>query len=94
MNSILDAIKQYPEAFIQTARSRANTSPSHMNRTNHIKLVNAIREQNWDEVSEIITNPYYYRAFEGVVHCLGLYGGLEHDQLYPILMLHENGMII
>lgn len=95
MKSILEAIQKHPGAFIATAKARAMTSPSYMNRGYHITLANAIQTEDWNIVREIITNENYRRAFEGVVHCLKMYGGLDdHLELHQIFTLFENDMMV
>lgn len=94
MQSVLEAIQKHPGAFIATAKARAMTSPSYMNRGYHITLANAIQSEDWDIVRELITNPNYQRAFEGVVHCLHLYGGLDQLERDQVLTLVATEMMV
>lgn len=94
MQSVFEAIKQFPTEFIITARARAKTSPSYSNIANHLKLADAIESENWDTVRAVITDPNYARAFEGVVNTLGHYADIHHKDQYTIMMLLADNFIV
>lgn len=72
MNSILEAIKLYPQEFIDTLEARANTTPNETNRINHLALQHAIAVKDWQHVGEVILDPWYHKPLEGVVFCLNM----------------------
>lgn len=94
MQSIFEAIKKYPMEFMATVSSRAGTTPSEVNRRNHTALQAAIQTQNWEKVKELIQNPAYYAALNGVVYCLENYTGIEIKEWCSICSLMDNNKII
>lgn len=90
MKSILEAIKKFPNEFMATASARSITTPSEINKRNHIALQQAIFKKDWDSVKEIITEPTYYNALNGVVYCLGHYSSIGMVDQHTICELMDN----
>lgn len=94
MNTILEAIQQYPEQFISTCRARANTTPSEENRTNHLVLSIAVNLEAWDQVEEILNIPSYRKPLEGVVFCLDTYSEIDRHVWSQIVDLFKEGKVV
>ncbi|CAH9013479.1 conserved hypothetical protein [Vibrio phage 277E43-1] len=72
MKTLLEAIQKHPDTFIYTLQSRASTTPSESNKRNHMLLAAYISGQDWEGVGEILLNPQYRNALDGVVICLNM----------------------
>ena len=94
MKTILEAIQQYPEQFIDTINARANTTPSETNRFNHLIMASLIREEDWYEVVPRLLHSSYRKPLEGVVTCLTRYSDMEHETFWEIFELFEEGKIV
>lgn len=79
MKTLLEAIQAYPERFMDTLARRADTTPNPINFENHLKLMAAIEEQDWDEVVRVISLPEYQKPLQGVVLCLNHFG-FDYDE--------------
>lgn len=77
MKTLLDYIKQYPDAFCYTAERRSETTPSPTNRMNHIIFAEAIANEDWNIVEELINLPEYRKPLDGVIACLINYSALD-----------------
>lgn len=78
MKTILQYIKENPDAFIGAAEERSRTTPSHTNMLYHQALMVYIHSKNWKMVEELITDSNYWKPLEGVVLVSDSYG-LDHD---------------
>lgn len=93
MNTLLDAIKLYPAQFINTLNSRARTTPSEVNKSNHMLLALNIEAGHWDRVEHILNLPQYQQPLEGVVYCLSNYSDIEGEVWYNIVDLFKQGKL-
>lgn len=93
MNTILDAIKMYPQQFIDTCYARSQTTPSSTNKTDHLFMVHYIEREMWDFVADILKDPQYHKALKGVVLCLSQYSDIEGELWHEIVKLYEEGKI-
>lgn len=66
MNTLLDAIKLYPQQFINTLNSRARTTPIEINKSNHMLLALNIEAGQWDRVEHILNLPQYLTPHIGI----------------------------
>lgn len=94
IKSLLDAAKVYPETFIGTALMRAGTTPSPMNKANHLLLAGAIEHEAWNVVQEVFVNKQYRKALDGLVCCLNTHDRLGHEVHGEIVKLFEEGNFI
>lgn len=78
MKTLLDYIKQYPDAFRYTAERRSETTPSATNRMNHNIFAEAVANEDWNIVEELINLPEYQKPLDGVVTCLISYSVLDN----------------
>lgn len=79
MKTILEAIKLYPQKFIDTLQRRADTTPSEVNRENHLSLVSYIEQEDDLCIVLQLLDPTYYNPLEGVIFCLERYSGIDKD---------------
>ncbi|UYD59180.1 hypothetical protein HPMBJEAJ_00065 [Aeromonas phage avDM6] len=93
MKSVLQYIKENPDAFMGAAESRSHTSPSHTNMMNHKRLMVYIHSENWVEVEQLITDAFYYKPLEGVVLLAERYG-LDSDDWLGAYDAYEAGNIV
>lgn len=94
MQNIFEAIKKYPMEFMDSASHRSCTTPSEINRRNHIKLQQAIQTENWEQVKELIKDPSYYSPLRGVVFCLSRSADLTMQDHHTICELMDQNQII
>jgi hypothetical protein len=92
MKTLLEAIKQHPEEFISTCKSRARTTPNQTNRFNHLSLSVAIRLADWDAAASLLLEPDYRKPLEGVVFCLDM--GYDYSIKSKIIELFEEGKLV
>ncbi len=57
MKTIFEYIKQYPEAFVDSALRRSQTSPSNLNVNNHKYFMQCIEQGQWDRIEVLINSP-------------------------------------
>lgn len=93
MLTVLDAIKQYPQHFQLACLGRAGTTPSDVNRENHIDLAGGIEVKAWDVVKTILDNPEYRKPLEGVIYCLGNYSSIDNSIHHVIVDMFNQGHI-
>lgn len=93
MLTVLEAIKQYPQYFQLSCLGRSRTTPSDVNRKNHIDLAAAIEVKAWDEVKNILDKPQYYKPLEGVIYCLGDYSSIDNSVHHVIVDMFHQGHI-
>ena len=79
VNKILNFIKQYPEEFCNVIKVRSQTTPSDINRRNHLLLVKYINSGAWNDVQQLISSTEYKHPFDVVIDCMNKYSGLEFD---------------
>ncbi|CAL9966464.1 hypothetical protein VPHF99_0113 [Vibrio phage F99] len=94
MKTILEAIQQYPDQFIDTINARANTTPSETNKFNHLMMSSLIQKQNWYTVSERLSHNNYRKPLEGVIFCLDTYSEIDNTTWHEIVNLFEEGKIV
>lgn len=94
MNSIEEAIKKFPVEFQYTISGRAHTTPSEVNRVNHVALNAAISLEKWDNVREILELPEYQAPLHGVVYCLASYSDISKRNWCKICKLLDDGKIV
>ena len=94
MKTILEAIQQYPDQFIDTINARANTTPNEFNKANHQVLAQWIKMEMWNPVGELLEDPMYYLPLEGVLACLTRYSDMEREAFWEIFELFEEGKIV
>lgn len=94
MKSILEAIKLYPQEFIDTLEARANTTPNETNRINHLALQHAIVVEDWQHVEEVILDPWYHKPLGGVIFCLDRYSDTDNTVWKEVVKLFKEGKIV
>ena len=94
MKTILEAIQQYPDQFIDTINARANTTPSEANKINHRFLSHWIKMEMWNLVGELLEDPLYHSPLSGVITCLTRYSDMERETFWEIFELLEEGKIV
>lgn len=94
MKSIEAAIKKFPQEFMTTIEARSQTTPNETNRLQHLAMYEAIGEENWDEVHEILCSRYSAGPLTGVVYCLETYSGIENEAWHEICALFEADAIV
>ncbi|AUR93535.1 hypothetical protein NVP1187O_222 [Vibrio phage 1.187.O._10N.286.49.F1] len=99
MKTILEAIQQYPDQFIDTINARANTTPSEANKINHRFLSHWIKMEEWEYVTTLLKDPTYSSLtvsspLEGVICCLSRYSDMERETFWEIFELLEEGKIV
>lgn len=94
MNTLLEAIQEYPEQFISTCSARANTTPSVKNRVNHYFMEYYIKLGMWEGVTELLKDSSYRKPLEGVVYCLDSYSEIDNNVWHQIVDLFNEGKIV
>lgn len=94
MKSILEAIKLYPQEFIDTLEARANTTPNEFNRDNHNVMITAIASKDWQQVQETITDSWYQKPLEGVIFCLDRYSDIDNTVWKEVVKLFKEGKMV
>ena len=94
MKTILEAIQQYPDQFIDTINARAATTPSEDNRFNHLIMSSLIREEDWYEVAPRLLHSSYRKPLKGVIFCLDTYSEIDNTVWHEIVNLFEEGKIV
>lgn len=94
MNTLLEAIQKHPEAFIDTVKQRAMTTPSVVNGMLHLELASRIENSKWEGAKEILSSEDYYEPLNGVIFCLSRYSYLEGDEWCKIVDLFNEGKIV
>lgn len=89
MKTLLDAIKKYPQIWIDTLEMRSGTTPSFTNKTKHQMLLSAIFLCEWDIVESILADEHYRKPLEGVVACLNRYNDFDNETFHSIIELHK-----
>ena len=84
---LLDYIKMYPEGFTH----RSETTPSDLDRENHLTFSEGIENEDWKVVEDMINSPEYRKPLDGVVACLISYSGLNFDTCCDIYELWNYG---
>lgn len=79
MMQLIVSIKQFPARYIHTIRSRSYTTPNATNRMNHLLLISAIENEQWEQVHVILSTPSYKRPLHGVLCCLNF---LDYDESF------------
>lgn len=79
MKTIFEYIKQYPEAFIDSALRRSHTSPSNINVSNHKRFMQCIEQEQWDDLELLINSTEYRTPLDGVVVCLDSFSHLPTE---------------
>lgn len=92
MKTLLEAIKKHPQVFIDTCRARANTTPSVINKSNHLQIAIAIENSLWYHVERLLADCTYHKPLEGVVFCLKL--DYDMSEKGKIIKLFENGDLV
>ena len=93
MKSVLQYIKENPDAFMGAAEARSHTTPSHTNMMNHQRLVGYIHSENWYEVEKLITDEFYYKPLMGVVMVADDSYGLDSDDWFGAYDAYKAGNI-
>jgi hypothetical protein len=92
MKTLLEAIKQYPEEFIDTCLHRADTTPSEYNKVNHSFMAHWVKMGMWGLVSDLLVDPLYRKPLEGVVFCLNM--DYDYSIKSKIIELFEGGKLV
>ena len=87
MKTLLEAIQAHPEQFISTIEARADTTPSEVNKTNHLFMAHWIKMEMWEFVGELLTDLMYRKPLEGVVFCLDRYSDIDNNVWHLIVDL-------
>lgn len=87
MERLLEQVKKYPTDFQIAIAARSKTTPSEVNRANHIALYTHIGLEEWDEALAVMSKPEYRRPLEGVVYCLEAYSGMDKQTWHEICNL-------
>jgi hypothetical protein len=94
MNTILDAIKMYPQQFIDTCYVRSQSTPSPLNKNNHLFLAEKIKENDWGMVEDKLTRAAYSKLLKGVILCLERYSDIDNETWHEIVKLYEEGKLV
>ncbi len=94
MKTILEAIKIYNKEFITTLKCRAETTPSAMNRENHLSLISYIEQRDYHNIGLQILEEWYQKPLEGVIFCLKRYSGMDKEVWMEIVQLWEDGKLV
>lgn len=94
MNTILHAIKLYPQDFIDTLKARAETTPNEINKVNHKFLAHWIEISSWELVADLLGDPLYQRPLEGVIFTLNKYSSIDRRVWHDIAELYEEGELV
>ena len=89
-SSLLEAIKNNPNAFVLTCLARSKTTPSHVNMVNHLDMADAINVNNWKKVEDLLTSPTYRKPLDGVIYCLSHYSDIDSQTHSDIVDLFVN----
>ena len=79
MKTIFEYIKQYPEAFMDSALRRSHTSPSNINVSNHKRFIQCIEQEQWVSLEVLINSPEYRSPLDGVVVCLNKFSDIPSE---------------
>lgn len=63
MKTILEAIKIYNEEFIDTLQHRAETTPSALNKENHLSLISYIEQRDTHNIGLLLLDEWYQKTF-------------------------------
>lgn len=91
MKTVLEAIQQYPQQSIDTLKARAERTPSSDNRINHLLMAVFISDGDWEEVSNLLQDPWYQKPLEGVIYCLDRYSDIDNNVWRQIVEVFEKG---
>lgn len=94
MNTILDAIKLYPQQFINTCYARSQSTPSPINKNNHLFLAQKIKENDWEMVEDRLTRAAYSKPLKGVIFCLERYSDIPNPVWHEIVKIYEEGKLV
>lgn len=91
MKTVLEAIQQYPQHFIDTLKVRADTTPSYDNRVDHLLMAVFISDEDWEGVGNLLQDPWYQKPLEGVIYCLDRYSDIDNNVWRQIVEIFEKG---
>ncbi len=94
MKTILEAIQQYPEQFIDTCRARASTTPNVINKSMHLQMAIAIECKLFNKLKSLLEVSEYQKPLDGVITCLTQYSDMDHETFWKIFELLEEGKIV
>jgi len=94
MNTILDAIKMYPQQFIDTCYVRSQTTHNKDNAFLQLLMIEFIKYERWVGVEGMLSGKTYLKPLEGVIFCLERYSDIDNETWHEIVKLFEEGKLV